>query len=217
MSSPRNYTIIRTGKSQEECQAVMDYPYTYIDDEYQEHYSLDEIRRPILVEAEGVQADAGDFPKNIQEHFWVRVGENDGDSWLSVGLLTNGNYFFYEGGCDYTGFDCSGGMSLWVSKSWENIVDHAFTEEVYELYTQQKVNYLICAHCDDEAATMPNDWNDDGDLCPDCYWDLDSAKKRERRADPEWRYDRSFSAAKVLLGKSDEEAHQLATISVQKI
>jgi hypothetical protein len=217
MSSPRNYTIIRTVKSQEECQAVMDYPYTYIADEFQTHYSLDEIRRPIIVEAEGVVADAGDFPKNIQEHFWVRVGENDGDSWLSVGQLTNGNYFFYEGGCDYTGFDCSGGMSLWVSKSWENIVDHAFTEEVYQLYTQQKVNYPICAHCDDEEATMPNDWNDDGDLCPDCYWDLDSVKKRERRADPEWRYARSFSAAKVILGKSDEEAHQLATISAEKM
>lgn len=213
MSSTRNYTIIRTAKSQEECQAIMGYPYTYIDDEYQAHYSLDEIRRPIVVEAEGVLPDAGDFPKNIQEHFWVRVGENDGDSWLSVGQLTNGNYFFYEGGCDYTGFDCQGGMSLWVSKSWENIVDHAFTEEVYKLYVGQEPHLCGCG----EEATMPNDMNDNGDLCADCFWDLDAALKRERRADPEWRYGRAFSAAKVLLGKSDEEAHLAAAAAVKNM
>ena len=112
------------------------YPYGYIEEStegYYSHYNLDAIRRPILVEPE--QAPAGDFPHNIQEHFWIRLGENDGDSWISCGVLTNGNYFLFTGSCDYTGFDCQGGMNLWVSSSWQNIVDHGMGETIYRYYT----------------------------------------------------------------------------------
>jgi hypothetical protein len=128
----RNYEILRTAKTQQECQRTMAYPLGYVNDQWQEHYSLENILRPIVLEKDS--AAAGDFPKNIREFFWVRCGENDGDSWLAAGQLTNDNYFFYSGGCDYTGFDCQGGMSLWVSKSWKNIVDHAMDGRDYEAY-----------------------------------------------------------------------------------
>lgn len=180
----RNYDIIRTTKSQEQCQSEMSYPYGYIGDNWS-NYELADICRPILAETEAEQADVGDFPRNIQEHFFVRAGENDGDSWLAAGQLTNGAYFFYEGGCDYTGFDCQGGMSLWVSKSWKNIVDHAMVEGIYQLYIHQNepveaAPAPICGHCKTEEATMFNDINDDGDVCADCFWDLDKEMKRER-------------------------------------
>lgn len=114
----------------------MAYPYGYIGrDEYGCDYALQDILRAIVTEP--VAADVGDFPRNIQEHFWIRGGERDGDSWLSCGVLSNGNYFFYTGGCDYTGFDCQGGMNLWVSTSWQTIVDHAMSRSDYELYVEQ--------------------------------------------------------------------------------
>jgi hypothetical protein len=217
MASTRNYTIIRTTESQEECQHSMAWPYSFISDEF---FSLNNIRMPILEETAGA-GDAGDFPNNIQEHFWVRVGENDGDDhWLSVGQLTNGNYFLYKGltGND-TGFFSEGCMALWVSKTWETLVDHVFTDEIYELYVQQNDDFEEEQHlcgCGDEA-TMPNDWNNHGDLCADCYWELDSAFKLERRADPQWRYSRAYSAAVVLLGKTHEEALVIADTSVKSM
>jgi hypothetical protein len=177
---------------------------------------LDDIRRQILVEKE--QAEAGDFPHNIQEHFWVRGGENDGDSWLATGQLTTGAYFFYSGGCDYTGFDCQGGMSLWISNSWENIIDHAMTEGEYELYIHQnepQEEPELCPKCQTDPATMPNEFDDECErICADCFWDLDADLKARRRADPEWRYGRAYSAAKVLLNKTDEEAHAVAAAAV---
>lgn len=114
----------------------MQYPYGCIDEEWY-CYNLEDIRKPILVEEQ--EADAGNFPKNIQEHFWIRGGENEGDDWISCGRLTNGAFFFYTGGCDYTGFDCQGFMSLWVSNSWENIVEHAMSECEYMLFIEQTV------------------------------------------------------------------------------
>lgn len=36
-------------------------------------------------------------------------GYNDGDSWLAVGTLTNGLFFFLTAWCDYTGWDCQAG------------------------------------------------------------------------------------------------------------
>ncbi len=32
-------------------------------------------------------------------------GENDGPSWICVGLLRDGRFFKAEGSCDYTGWD----------------------------------------------------------------------------------------------------------------
>ena len=133
---PRNYTV-RKMKNMKELVEGMQYPYNYItaeDDPYH-HYTVKEILRPIVVERE--EADPGDFPYNIQDHYWIRLGENDGDSWISAGKLTNGNYFLYTGSCDYTGFDCQGCMYLWVSSSWKTIVDHAMDEETYRLFKEE--------------------------------------------------------------------------------
>ena len=153
---------------------TMLYPYSCIGDEWMA-YRIEDIRRPILVEEK--EADAGNFPTNIQEHFWIRPGENDGDDWLSCGVLNNGAYFFYTGGCDYTGFDCQGGMSLWVSNSWQNIVEHAMSEGEYELYLQQteeplKKEEVTCGYCEKDPATMPNSMTEDGRLCADCFWEI---------------------------------------------
>lgn len=169
----------------------MRYPYSYIGrDDYGCEYALEDILRPIMVETE--MADAGDFPKNIGEHYWIRPGRNDGDSWMSCGVLTNGNYFFYTGGCDYTGFDCQGGMSLWVSSSWQSIVDHAMSQGQYELYVEQTAvppaegeapwpeltqeqfweerrRQTPCYECGAKGATHEMPYMDDHMLCDGCW------------------------------------------------
>lgn len=128
-------SVIRKMNGVQHAEACMLYPYNYIGEEdYGCDYALDNIRRSIMTEA--AEADAGDFPQNIQEHFWIRPGQNDGDSWMACGVLSNGNYFFFTGGCDYTGFGCRGGMNLWVSSSWGAIVEHAMCQSDYDLYVE---------------------------------------------------------------------------------
>lgn len=201
--STRIYVILHTTKPQIYLAEIMQYPLSYIVEEEENSYGYDlkNIQREILVESEEEQASAGTFPKNIKEYFWVRCGENDGDDWIACGLLENGAYFLFEGGCDYTGFDCQGHMCLWVSKKWENIIDHAMSEKTYSLYLkldevdeahrgtrynpEQEEDYEEfrgwCAHCKEEYGTMYNDVSDEGGyLCADCFWDLDKEMKRRR-------------------------------------
>ncbi len=102
----------------------MEYPYSFL---RSGDYVVDDILRPIPVET--VQASPGTFPFNIVQHMWIQEGDNDGDEWKALGLLDNGNYFFYTAACDYTGFDCQGWMRLWVSSSLETLKEHAMTAE----------------------------------------------------------------------------------------
>jgi len=86
-------------------------------------------------------------------------------------------------------------------------------EEEYE--EEEEEEYTLCSKCQMDPATMPNEFDDDCErICADCFWDLDADLKAKRRANPEWRYGRAFSAAKVLFNKTDEEAHAIAAASV---
>lgn len=120
---------IRKQENVKEIAECLEYPFSCITPESQDlynyGYSYESIHRPIVVETPEEQADGSGFPNNIKEYFWVQEGENDGDEWLALGQLENGAYFFYGASCDYTGFDCQGGMNLWVSSSFQNILEHA--------------------------------------------------------------------------------------------
>jgi hypothetical protein len=112
---------------------MMEYPYSCIREDYL-GYSVDTILQPIIVEEEKDRITADTFPHTIREHIWVREGEPDGEDWISCGVLASGVYFLYQASCDFTGFDCRGDMRLWLSRSWETIVNHAMDEKVYTLY-----------------------------------------------------------------------------------
>ena len=49
-------------------------------------------------------------------------GENDGPSWICVGLLRDGRFFVLEAGCDYTGWDCQAGGSAHVAATYEDAI-----------------------------------------------------------------------------------------------
>lgn len=127
----RNYTIRKMTITQQILD-TMGYPYDFIKSG---EYPLEEILQDICIEKE--IPDPGNFPDNIQEHYWIHSGENDGDDWMAVGKLTNGSYFLYTGGCDYTGFDCQGGMRLWVNPAWERIIDYAMSNSIYKSYMDE--------------------------------------------------------------------------------
>jgi hypothetical protein len=49
-------------------------------------------------------------------------GENDGDSWLAVGVLKNGTFFFLSAWCDYTGWDCQSGGQSEIADTLDNLI-----------------------------------------------------------------------------------------------
>lgn len=59
-------------------------------------------------------------------------GENDGPSWLLVGRLKDGRYFFLEAGCDYTGWDCQASGDIQVADSLDNLKRYCMTESARE-------------------------------------------------------------------------------------
>lgn len=193
------FSVIRKMNGVQHAVPCMQYPYGYIGrDEHGCDYALEDILRPIMVETE--MADAGNFPENIAEHYWIRPGRNDGDSWMSCGVLSNGNYFFYSGGCDYTGFGCQGGMNLWVSSSWATIVEHAMNQSDYETFMDQTAvppaegegpwpvltqeefwaecsRHTPCYECRTKGATHKMPYMDDEMLCDKCWAERDGEEE----------------------------------------
>lgn len=135
--------MVRIGiqENVKEMAKTLEYPFSFItqlsQDNYNSGYSYEEIHKPIVVETPEEQADGSGFPHNIKEYFWVQEGENDGDEWIALGQLENNAFFYFTGSCDYTGFDCQGDMRLWVSKSFQNILNHAMEPRHREKYQKQ--------------------------------------------------------------------------------
>lgn len=60
--------------------------------------------------------------EDVVEIRHITNGENDGEDWRAVGRLIDGRWFFVDGWCDYTGWDCRSGTSAYVSDSYDNLV-----------------------------------------------------------------------------------------------
>jgi len=50
--------------------------------------------------------------KQVVQVYYVVPGENDGANWTFLIKHKNGNFVFFDAGCDYTGFDCQGGGGI---------------------------------------------------------------------------------------------------------
>jgi len=114
---------------------MIEYPLYYVAESL--NFTPNTIRRDILIESMGQRARHGNFPENIHEYFWIKDGEIDGLSWLCMGQLTNGAYFFFSAYCDVPGFDYGGDMTLYVSNSFKNIIEYGMEDDEYQLYIQE--------------------------------------------------------------------------------
>jgi hypothetical protein len=73
------------------------------------------------------------FPKNIEEVYWFQKGIQDVKPWMFIGKVSYKNkfkYVFYEANADYTGFDCQGDMTLYVSKSLNRLIKKAIPKDI---------------------------------------------------------------------------------------
>ena len=105
----------------------LDYPLSYLG----EYGGTQGILKPLVGQEEIVLADDA-FPTEVAEYFWIHPGENDEEPWKAVGVLMCGAHFFYKAECDYTGFDCQGGMELYVAKDLRTLLDLAMDIRDYD-------------------------------------------------------------------------------------
>jgi hypothetical protein len=112
-----------------------DYPFSTIKDDsgYLDNFSTFSIYTQLIGQP-NTGGKIGNFPDNIKTYIWGREGENDEQSWLLLCQLDNGYYAYLEAWCDYTGFDCQGGMKLYCSKELHILVEMAMDDTARESY-----------------------------------------------------------------------------------
>jgi hypothetical protein len=120
----------------------LQYPFSFISqfDNDDALYITKNFIRPIPTDT--TQSDPGNFPNNIKEYYWIREGENDGNPWELLCKLDNDCYVFYSACCDYTGFDCQGGMRAYISKDKDAIFNMGMNEEERKRCLQDKNIYV---------------------------------------------------------------------------
>lgn len=98
---------------------------------------------------------------------------------------------------DQYSYDC---LLLWIQMLKEE-----------QIHREDHIYSNSCESCGEDSATPSMD-----NLCADCFWEEDARRKRERRSDPKWRFNRIFSFAHVVEGKSEQEAYTQAVSIFQK-
>jgi hypothetical protein len=92
-------------------------------------YRLESCLRPMPGFADPTPEELGDFPKNIQDYFWLDDGLKDEHPWRALCRLTTGLFVYVRASCTYSGFECMGGISIYAAKHPQTLVDHGMTEE----------------------------------------------------------------------------------------
>jgi len=78
---------------------------------------------------EGAFCSANVFSvEDVVEVLHLDEGENDGPSWIVVGKLSDGRFFYLEAECDYTGWACTHPGSAWVSDNYDNLIQFGVTQ-----------------------------------------------------------------------------------------
>lgn len=85
-----------------------------------------------------------------------------------------------------------------------------FDAHPQELEEEDEEDFPPCLDCKSERGTMEG-------MCPDCFWEEDARRKYERRNNPAWVFQRSYSTFIVLLNKSKEEAYILAKENIKNL
>lgn len=75
----------------------------------------------------------GKFPDNVKEWIWTHEGTNDEESWYGLALLQDGLYALFIAWCDYTGFGCRDGKSLYIG-TYEEIIKYGLDDIDYRVY-----------------------------------------------------------------------------------
>jgi hypothetical protein len=105
----------------------------------EDHYNYSDICITLFnknMKSEKIDMSNVILPRDITKVYWYREGKNDEESWNMIGKIKikdKEKYIYYVAWCDYTGFDCQGGMKLYVSKSLSKLLTLAVENDVYSM------------------------------------------------------------------------------------
>ncbi len=68
--------------------------------------------------------------EDVKEIYGIHEGVNDEESWLLWGKLSDGRYFALNAWCDYTGWDCRAGGTVFVADDKDIVFEFGF--ETYD-------------------------------------------------------------------------------------
>lgn len=66
---------------------------------------------------------------DVAEVYDSADGENDEASWLCVGRLKDGRFFYVTAGCDYTGWGCQSGGEAFVADTADQLYALGFDQD----------------------------------------------------------------------------------------
>lgn len=66
--------------------------------------------------------------EDVSEILAIDEGENDGDNWVAVFKLVDGRFAAIGAWCDYTGWDCQSGGSIYVANTYDDIINFGLDE-----------------------------------------------------------------------------------------
>jgi hypothetical protein len=92
-------------------------------------YRLNQCLRSMPGHADPTPEQLGDFPKNIQDYFWICDGKNDERPWRALCRLSTGLFVYIKASCGFSGFDCMGAIHVYAAPHPQTLVEHALTEE----------------------------------------------------------------------------------------
>lgn len=72
--------------------------------------------------------------EDVEEIRHITVGENDEEHWRIAGRLKDGRWFYVDGWCDYTGWDCQSGIAAFLADSYENLTRWGLGREERDLW-----------------------------------------------------------------------------------
>ena len=113
--------------------ALLRIPFSYIQRQF--GYPVESIVRQINCEPVthlGVYPDT--FPHTITEYYWISTKGQE--SWMALGKVKNGLYFFYTADSTSTTTFKNGGarMNLWFSTRYDKLIHFAMNETIYQEY-----------------------------------------------------------------------------------
>lgn len=87
----------------------------------------------------------------------VSEGYNDGDSWLAVGVLKDGTFFFLTAWCDYTGWDCQAGGHSEQAGSLDELIRWRLGDA-----DRQRLGYVLPDETDGAPLPVVDDFDGSG-------------------------------------------------------
>ena len=131
---------------------AFEYPFETIGSD--DRYILSEMYVPMFdknMKSKKIDLRKVKIPKNITEVYWYKEGIPDEADWEFLGKIKYGKsfkYIYFVAWCDYTGFDCQGGMKFYLDDSREYLEKYAKKEivplvEKYEIVPQSDLMKIV--------------------------------------------------------------------------